>query len=88
MSKREVLEAVIALIATVSLVTAFVLASTGCKQATDTEKALVESMAEAAYYAQQLDCVERYDTRETIDRCRDDVRYRWRRGEYADAGLE
>ena len=85
MSARERIEAIIALVATIALVTAFILVTTGCGSAKAIEQEALKSAAEAAYYAQQLDCVERYNTREDIDKCRDDVKFRWR---YADAGTE
>jgi hypothetical protein len=36
-----------------------------------------EAAAEAAYGAEHLRCVDKYDTREAIDACREDVRRRW-----------
>ena len=35
--------------------------------------------ARAAYLAMQLECVDRYNTREAIDECRNQVRARWLR---------
>lgn len=35
------------------------------------------AVAEATYLGQQLECVDRHETREAIDRCRAEVRARW-----------
>lgn len=36
-----------------------------------------EAMADSSYAAEQLRCVDKYDTREQIDECRKLVRERW-----------
>lgn len=36
-----------------------------------------EAAAQGAYLAEHVRCVERYDTKEAIDACRDQVRVQW-----------